>query len=197
MRGQPRDPAVEALLQAIELEPDSGLLRSSLAEVQARRTKEEEQAARELYLLGTVSEPARNLLGTLPQAARELPPNAIDLGARVFASKSVLHAARPGGSAFNAAGAPPPPGGKVRALNTFAVTTEPADGGCVVRAINYAHLGGRFSTALMNWINCKAFVAPVYERLQQAMNERAARVLGKILKERVDPKSDAERAFPL
>ena len=122
--------------------------------------------------------------------------NAIDLGARVFASKSVLHASRPGGSEFNAAGAPPPPG-KVRALNTFAVTTEPADGGCVVRAINYAHLGGRFSTALMNWINCKAFVAPVYERLQQAMNERAARVLGKILKERVDPKSDAERAFPL
>lgn len=84
MRGQPRDPAVEALLQAIELEPDSGLLRSSLAEVQARRTKEEEQAARELYLLGTCSEPARNLLGTLTQAARELPPNAIDLGACRF-----------------------------------------------------------------------------------------------------------------
>ncbi|KAH8055482.1 hypothetical protein JL721_10211 [Aureococcus anophagefferens] len=80
--------------------------------------------------------------------------NAMDPAERLFVSKSVLHRSRPGGSEFNDLGVPPPEG-KVRALNTFAVAADDVDGGhCRVRTINFAHLGGWSSTAMMNWINC-------------------------------------------
>ncbi|KAH8079195.1 hypothetical protein JL720_9459 [Aureococcus anophagefferens] len=97
--------------------------------------------------------------------------NAMDPAERLFVSKSVLHRSRPGGSEFNDLGVPPPEG-KVRALNTFAVAADDVDGGhCRVRTINFAHLGGWSSTAMMNWINCKAFLAPLYDRLQAKMDK--------------------------
>lgn len=99
--------------------------------------------------------------------------NAMDVGERLFVSKSVLHRSRPGASEFNDLGVPPPKG-KVRALNTFAVSAEDLGGRrCRVRAINFAHLGGGWSTAMMNWINCKAFLGPFFERLQAKMGDLA------------------------
>jgi hypothetical protein len=94
--------------------------------------------------------------------------NAIDVNARVFVSKSILHASRPGGSEYNTHRAPPPPNGRVRALNTYAVRTTPRGDDCVVEMINFADLGGSFPRRLMNVIN-GLFLNRVYKRLQESI----------------------------
>ncbi|KAJ1460427.1 hypothetical protein M885DRAFT_433895 [Pelagophyceae sp. CCMP2097] len=99
--------------------------------------------------------------------------NAVDVDARIFASKSILHSSKPGGSEFNTFKAQTPVDGSVRALNTFAVRTTPLGKDCVVDMVNFAHLGGRFPRAVTNLINGN-FLDGVFQRLQKAMDASEA-----------------------
>ena len=98
--------------------------------------------------------------------------NAIDPGERIFASKSILHDAQPGGSRYSAVA--PPTNGRIRALNTFAIKTIPIDvKQCEVLCINYADLAGQFPSWFMNFFNTKLFLASLYKRIAQAMTATA------------------------
>ena len=89
--------------------------------------------------------------------------NAFDCRARTFVSKSVQHNAMPGSSPYADGG--DPPAGRVRALNTFALRTTPLPGGMArLELINYADLVG--APTLMNWINVKAFLPGLVDRLR-------------------------------
>ena len=89
--------------------------------------------------------------------------NAFDGRARTFVSKSVQHNAMPCSSPYADGG--DPPAGRVRALNTFALRTTPLPGGMArLELINYADLVG--APSLMNWINVKAFLPGLVDRLR-------------------------------
>ena len=89
--------------------------------------------------------------------------NAFNGRARTFVSKSVQHNAMPGSSPYADGGDPPV--GRVRALNTFALRTTPLPGGMArLELINYADLLG--APSLMNWINVKAFLPGLVDRLR-------------------------------
>jgi len=94
--------------------------------------------------------------------------NAIDPATRIFASKSILHESRPGGSKYSSAeqvaGVPE------RALNTFAIKVEPiSDERCRVYCINYANMVGKTSAGMNNFMNTKYFLPPLYKRIAKAM----------------------------
>ena len=104
-----------------------------------------------------------------PAAAREFCVlNAFHDRSRTFVSKSVRHASMPGSSPYADGG--PPPGGRIRALNTFAMRTTPAAAGAAtLELINYADLVG--TPTMMNWVNVQLFLPGLVERLR----ERVAR----------------------
>jgi hypothetical protein len=94
--------------------------------------------------------------------------NAIDPDRRIFASKSILHDACPGGSKYSEEETAP--GGPVRALNTFAIQVDPlADGRCRVRVINYADMAGTTPALVNNLVNTKYFLPALYKRMAKAM----------------------------
>jgi hypothetical protein len=94
--------------------------------------------------------------------------NAIDPAARIFASKSIIHDACPGASAFS--NEPPTPGGKVRALNTFATKVETiSDHRCRVLCISYVDMAGGTPALISNRIHTKFFFQPLYKRIAEAM----------------------------
>lgn len=97
--------------------------------------------------------------------------NAFDDATRTFVSKSVRHASCPGSSPYADGG--PPPGGRVRALNTFALRTTPvaAEGAggpsATLELLNYADLVG--APTIMNWINVQLFLSGLVERLRERL----------------------------
>lgn len=97
--------------------------------------------------------------------------NAFDDATRTFVSKSVRHASCPGSSPYADGG--PPPGGRVRALNTFALRTTPiaAEGAggpsATLELLNYADLVG--VPTIMNWINVQLFLSGLVERLRERL----------------------------
>lgn len=94
--------------------------------------------------------------------------NAIAPEARVFASKSILHPACPGGSAHS--GERSPASGRVRALNTFALQVTAIDiDRCEVHSLNYADLGGRFPRWAMEGFNTRLFYPALFGRLAAAV----------------------------
>jgi len=94
--------------------------------------------------------------------------NAIDPGARIFASKSILHDGCPGGSKYS--NEQTTPGGRERALNTFAIKIEPiSEQRCRVLCINYADMSGKTPALINNLINTKFFLPPLYKRIAKAM----------------------------
>jgi len=95
--------------------------------------------------------------------------NAIDPAARIFASKSIIHDERPGGSKYS--DEQPIPGSRERALNTFAIKVEPISAQrCRILCINYADMAGKTSAPINNLINTKFFLPPLYKRIAKAMN---------------------------
>ena len=95
--------------------------------------------------------------------------NAIDVDSGIFVSKSILHAAKPGGSIWNRHNASVPPDGSVRALNSFAVRTTPHGDDCVVEILNFIDVGGSFPRRLTNMITA-ASLPDIHKRLQAAMS---------------------------
>ena len=94
--------------------------------------------------------------------------NAIDPRARIFASKSILHAGCPGGSQYSTE--PPSADGRVRALNTFAIKIEPiSEQRCRILCVNYVDLAGNTSPVINNILNTKFFLPPLYKRIAAAM----------------------------
>lgn len=94
--------------------------------------------------------------------------NAIDPTARIFASKSILHEKRPGGSKYSSA--PAVNGAPERAINTFAIKVEAVDDdSCRVYCVNYADMAGKTSASMNNLINTKAFLPPLYKRIAKEM----------------------------
>ncbi|TMW65343.1 hypothetical protein Poli38472_007985 [Pythium oligandrum] len=96
--------------------------------------------------------------------------NAVDSSTRIFVSKSVQHKADPGCSIYGPASCRGISSDPVRALNTFAVSTEPVVGDankCVVRLINYADLSAaEIPSSTMNQINFN-FLPEMVERFRQ------------------------------
>ncbi len=94
--------------------------------------------------------------------------NAIDPATRIFASKSIIHDGCPGGSKYSDVSATA--GGRVRALNTFAIKVEPiTEQRCRILSINYADMAGKTGAAMNNLINTKYFLPPVYKRIAKEM----------------------------
>lgn len=90
--------------------------------------------------------------------------NAIDPGRRIFASTSVLHPGRPGGSAYSGE---PAPSRSVRAINSFAVAAEPVGPGrSRLKVLNYADPCGPAPAAVVNLINTKVFLPVMWHRLR-------------------------------
>ncbi len=93
--------------------------------------------------------------------------NAIDPAQRLFVSKSILHDAAPGGSRYSEEQEPPE--GRVRALNTFAISTEPlGPDRCTLRILNYADMVA-VPSGVMNLINTRWFLQAMHRRIQKAM----------------------------
>ncbi len=98
--------------------------------------------------------------------------NAVDPPSRLFVSKSILHASCPGGSRYSAE--QPPPGGRVRALNTFAIRVDPlGQGQSEVRCVNYADLAGIIPPAPLNFINTRFFLQALHRRMEKLAREKA------------------------
>ena len=94
--------------------------------------------------------------------------NAIDPNTRIFASKSIIHDGCPGGSKYS--NEPAVPGGRERALNTFAIKIESiSEQRCRVFCINYADMAGNTGALINNMINTKFFLPPLYKRIAKAM----------------------------
>jgi len=94
--------------------------------------------------------------------------NAIEPATRIFASKSIIHDGCPGGSKYS--NEPAAPGGRVRALNTFAIKVEPiSEQRCRILCINYADMVGNTGAAINNLINTKYFLPPLYKRIAKEM----------------------------
>jgi len=101
--------------------------------------------------------------------------NAIDPARRIFASKSILHPGCPGGSKYSQEA--PPAGGRVRALNTFAIQIDPlGPERCRVRCINYADMAGSTPAAINNLINTRFFLPPLYQRIANAMQKKEVKL---------------------
>lgn len=97
--------------------------------------------------------------------------NAIDPNRMVFASKSILHEAAPGGSKYS--NEEPPKSGRERALNTFAIKVEAlGPKKCKISCVNYADVVGKSSAGMNNLINAKFFFPPLYKRISKAMINR-------------------------
>jgi hypothetical protein len=95
--------------------------------------------------------------------------NAIDPVARIFASKSIIHDGCPGGSKYS--NEQTRPGGRERALNTFAIKVEPiSEQRCRVLCINYADMVGKTPASINNLINTKFFLPPLYKRIANTMS---------------------------
>lgn len=93
--------------------------------------------------------------------------NAIDPARRVFASSSVLHPARPGGSVYSGEPAPPD---VIRAINSFALAVQPLGAHrCRVLVMNYADPCGPAPAAMVNLINTKLFLPLMWRRLRAAL----------------------------
>ncbi|TMW65344.1 hypothetical protein Poli38472_007986 [Pythium oligandrum] len=96
--------------------------------------------------------------------------NEIDALERIFVSKSVEHKGDPGCSIYGPDSCRGISSDPVRALNTFAVSTEPVEGDankCTVRLINYADLSApEVSAETMNQINLN-FLPEMVERFRQ------------------------------
>ncbi|MCP4422374.1 MAG: hypothetical protein GY805_37675 [Chloroflexi bacterium] len=96
--------------------------------------------------------------------------NAIDPTARIFASKSIIHDGRPGGSKYSDEGESG--NGRERALNTFAIKVEPiSEQRCRILCINYADMSGKTPASINNLINTKYFLPPLYKRIAKAMKK--------------------------
>ncbi len=94
--------------------------------------------------------------------------NAIDPSTRIFASKSIIHEGCPGGSVYS--DEKTEAGGRMRALNTFAIKVEPiSEERCRILAINYADMSGNTPAFVNNLINTKYFLPPLYKRIAKAM----------------------------
>ena len=97
--------------------------------------------------------------------------NAFNDATRTFVSKSVRHASMPGASPYADGG--PPPDGRVRAINPFALRTTPAAaegaGGpsSTLELLNYADLVG--APTIMNWTNVQLFLPGLVERLRERL----------------------------
>ncbi len=99
--------------------------------------------------------------------------NAIDPGARLFVSKSILHAACPGGSRYSALA--PARKGPIRALNTFGIEVAVLDQGrSRVRCINYADLAGIIPPGPLNTVNTRFFLQALYKRIARLARLQSA-----------------------
>ena len=92
--------------------------------------------------------------------------NVIDPANRLFVSKSILHAAIPGGSRYSQEASRK--NGAIRALNTFGIEAEIVDPGhSRVRCVNYADLAGIIPAGPLNLVNTRFFLQAFHRRMER------------------------------
>ncbi|MCY3412833.1 MAG: hypothetical protein INQ03_14445 [Candidatus Heimdallarchaeota archaeon] len=96
--------------------------------------------------------------------------NAIDMKNRIFASKSMLHHDKKGGSIYSDAGETELP----RALNTFALkTVDIGNGRCRLLIANFAEMPIQGPKFILNYFNTKMYFKPMYKRIRKKMAEKS------------------------